>query len=41
MLNMFEENGAQFPWKIKIIDFGEGGFDSLSWRVISVGAELL
>jgi hypothetical protein len=24
MLNMFEENGAQFPWKIKIIDFGEG-----------------
>jgi hypothetical protein len=27
MLNMFEKNGAQFPWKIKIIDFGEGSSD--------------
>jgi len=26
MVKTIEKSGAQFPWKIKIIDFGEGGY---------------
>jgi serine/threonine-protein kinase SRPK3 len=40
MLKTIERNGVQFPWKIKIIDFGEGGPlpSSLSYKLTFVTA---
>ncbi len=40
MLKTIERNDVQFPWKIKIIDFGEGGPlpSSLSYKLTFVTA---